>query len=104
MGEFVKMEQKIIGIILHEVSELNEQLDHKVAIENGENAGLYGLTGVLDSLGLVTLIVAVEQAIEDELGLAISLADERAMSQKNSPFRTIGTLADYIVKVSQEEA
>ncbi|AJQ26093.1 hypothetical protein [Pelosinus fermentans] len=98
------MEQKIIGIILHEVSELNEQLDHKVAIENGENAGLYGLTGVLDSLGLVTLIVAVEQAIEDELGLAISLADERAMSQKNSPFRTIGTLADYIVKVSQEEA
>lgn len=97
------MKQKIIDIILHEVSELNEQLDQKVAIENGKNAGLYGLTGVLDSLGLVTLIVAVEQAIEDELGLAISLADERAMSQKNSPFRTIGTLADYIVKVSQEE-
>jgi D-alanine--poly(phosphoribitol) ligase subunit 2 len=98
------MKKKIIDIILHEVSELNEQLDHKVAIENGENAGLYGLTGVLDSLGLVTLIVAIEQAIEDELGLVISLADERAMSQKNSPFRTIGTLADYIVKVSQEEA
>lgn len=98
------MKQKIIGIILHEVSELNEQLDNKVAVENGENAGLYGLTGVLDSLGLVTLIVAVEQAVEDELGLVISLADERAMSQKNSPFRTIGTLADYIVKVSQEEA
>lgn len=98
------MKQKIIDIILHEVSELNEQLDQKVAIENGENAGLYGLTGVLDSLGLVTLIVAIEQAVEDELGLVISLADERAMSQKNSPFRTIGTLADYIVKVSQEEA
>jgi len=98
------MKQKIIDIILHEVSELNEQLDNKVAIENGENAGLYGLTGVLDSLGLVTLIVAVEQGIEDELGLVVSLADERAMSQKNSPFRTIGTLADYIVKVSQEEA
>lgn len=98
------MKQKIIDIILHEISELNEQLDNKVAIENGENAGLYGLTGVLDSLGLVTLIVAVEQAIEDELGLTISLADERAMSQKNSPFRTIGTLADYIVKVNQEEA
>ena len=98
------MKQKIIDIILHEVSELNEQLDQKVAIENGENAGLYGLTGVLDSLGLVTLIVAIEQGLEDELGLVISLADERAMSQKNSPFRTIGTLADYIVKVSQEEA
>ena len=98
------MKQKIIEIILHEVSELNEQLDHKVAIEKGEDGGLYGLTGVLDSLGLVTLIVAIEQAVEDDLGLVISLADEKAMSQKNSPFRTIGTLADYIVKVSQEEA
>lgn len=97
------MRQKIVDVIIHEANELNEQLDKKIAIESGENAGLYGLTGVLDSLGLVTLIVAVEQAVEDELGVSISLADEKAMSQKNSPFKTIGTLADYIVKLVEEE-
>jgi len=40
-------------------------------------------------------MVAVEQAIEDELGVSVSLADERALSQRTSPYRTVGTLADY---------
>lgn len=97
------MREKVIATILQQIVELNDQLEKKISIEAGENAGLYGLGGVLDSLGLVTLIVAVEQAIEDELGETISLADEKAMSQKNSPFRTIGTLADYIVKLIQGE-
>jgi len=56
---------------------------------------LFGREGFLDSLGLVTLMVAVEQAIEDELGVSVSLADERALSQRTSPYRTVGTLADY---------
>jgi hypothetical protein len=37
----------------------------------------------------------VEQAIQDQYGIAVTLADEKALSQKNSPFKTIGTLADY---------
>jgi acyl carrier protein len=42
------------------------------------------------------LIVAVEQNIEDEFDITIILADERAMSQKHSPFRTVRSLVDYI--------
>lgn len=56
---------------------------------------LFGESGLLDSVGLVSLIVAIEQEIENDLNVSIVLADERAMSQKNSPFRSIGALADY---------
>ena len=49
---------------------------------------------ILDSMGLVTLVVGVEQAIEDELGVSVSLADARALSQRNSPYRTVGSLAN----------
>ena len=42
------------------------------------------------------MVVAVEQNIEDEFDVTITLADERAMSQQTSPFRTVGTLTDYI--------
>jgi acyl carrier protein len=56
---------------------------------------LFGRQGMLDSLGLVALVVAVEQAIQDEYGVNVNLADERALSQRHSPFRTIGALADY---------
>jgi D-alanine--poly(phosphoribitol) ligase subunit 2 len=65
----------------------------------GPDTPLLGRNGVVDSLGLVSVIVAVEQAIADELGLNVSLADERAFSQKSSPFRTVGTLAAYAAEV-----
>ena len=39
--------------------------------------------------------IEVEQAVEDELGVRISLADEKALSQRNSPYRTVKALAEY---------
>jgi acyl carrier protein len=62
----------------------------------GESTSLIGRGSLLDSLGLVTLIVDLEQRLEDEYGISLTLADERAMSQKNSPFRTVRSLADYV--------
>ena len=48
------------------------------------NTVLLGAEGILDSMGLVSLIVAVEQDVEDEFGKEITIADAKAMSQKNS--------------------
>jgi hypothetical protein len=45
---------------------------------------------------LVSLIVAIEREIEDTFGVAVTLADERALSMKASPFRSIQSLADYV--------
>ena len=47
-------------------------------------------------MGLVTFLVDLEQKIEDEFDLDITIADEKAMSLKNSPFRTVSTLKEYI--------
>ena len=58
---------------------------------------LFGREGYLDSLGLVSLVVSTEQALQDELNLTVSLADDKALSQRQSPFRTVGSLADYAV-------
>lgn len=64
---------------------------------------LFGDEGVLDSIGLVTMIVAVEQAIGDRYKLFVALADERAFSQKNSPFRTVDSLAEYAAQIVELE-
>ena len=61
----------------------------------GPDTKLFGEEGLLDSMGIVSLIVAVEQAIEDRYGASVALADERALSQSSGPYRTIRTLADY---------
>ena len=69
-----------------------------------QSTHLIGTQSVLDSLGLVTLLVDLEQKIDEEYALSLTLADERALSQKNSPFRTVNALTDYIYKLIEEKA
>lgn len=64
---------------------------------------LLGKSSHFDSLGLVNYIVDVEQALDEDLGIAVTLADERAMSQTRSPFRTVQSLTDYIMALTTAE-
>jgi len=62
----------------------------------GIDTRLFGGDSHLDSTALVSLIVEVEQQVNETYAIDIVIADDRAMSQAHSPFRTIGSLADYI--------
>ena len=56
---------------------------------------LFGQEAILDSMGLVNVIVDIESHfLEDDM--EILLTSEKAMSRKQSPFRTISTLAEFI--------
>ena len=92
----MKKRKTIENIIINAVKEINERLPKEQQISKTSKTVLFGKDGQLDSLGLVNFLVTIEQNIEDEFDVSITIADERAMSQKHSPFRTIGTLADYI--------
>ena len=63
---------------------------------------LVGPRSVLDSIHLVNLIVVTEREIEDAFGVALTLADERALSMKASPFRDVQSLADYIALLMRD--
>lgn len=89
------MRERIVEQIIKAAEEMNEQLEKKIPVELGADAPLYGRGAALDSLGLVSLVVTVEQSLADEFGIDLKLASERALAQRSSPFRTIGTLADY---------
>ncbi len=56
---------------------------------------LFGDDAVLDSMGLVNIVIDVESEFLDK-GIEISLTSEKAMSRSRSPFRTIETLVDFI--------
>lgn len=98
------MKTKVERVIFESIEEMNMGLENKIPLDKGNNTPLFGEKGVLDSLGLVNLIVVVEEKVENEFDVSVVLADERAMSQKRSPFKTIGSLADYIVVLLGEES
>ena len=56
---------------------------------------LFGGEGLLDSIGLVSVVIEVEQKLSDLAGREISLMDDRALSRSRSPFRTPRALAEY---------
>jgi acyl carrier protein len=57
---------------------------------------LFGGTEGIDSLALVQIVAELERAAEKRFGKRVVLADERAMSRRTSPFRTVGTLAELL--------
>ena len=97
------MSDKLVEMIITTANELNHEEEVSISSELNKDTPLFGENGILDSMGLVSLIVAVEQAIEESMDVSISLADEKAMSQKNSPYKTIGTLAEYAEGLIEED-
>jgi D-alanine--poly(phosphoribitol) ligase subunit 2 len=90
-------------LVLDSLKELNEQLDVDKQVELAENTVLFGRGSRLDSLGLVNLIVLVEEKANETFSASITLADERAMSQAQSPFRTVQSLSDYLLMLLKEQ-
>ena len=92
-------EEEIIEAIYEAIDDLNPLLKQEQRLEKSTQTILFGPLGKLDSMGLVSLIVATEGKIEEKFNVRLVLADEKAMSQKNSPFLSIESLANYISKL-----
>jgi acyl carrier protein len=55
-----------------------------------------GGDGGIDSLTFVNLIVAIEENIQKTLHRSVVLVNEDSMTLRERPFRTLGTLAEYV--------
>lgn len=96
------MRDEILQIILNSVTDISHTLEEPISMEQGEDCPLFGDSSMLDSITLVTLIVKIEQEIEDRFVVPIILASEKAMSRRNSPFLNIGTLTNYTLELVKE--
>lgn len=91
-----------------EIKTLIQLIEEFIANETGESiklndkSKLFGGDGPLDSMSLVSLIVEIEEFVEDNLQQAIILADEKAMSRRTSPFSRVDSLHEYINEKIQE--
>jgi D-alanine--poly(phosphoribitol) ligase subunit 2 len=83
--------------VLREAVEVFNTVHGEQQLAFAPETPLFGNGAPLSSLDLVMFLVEVESRLADRFGLEGSLSDDRAMSQQRSPFRSIGTLADYIV-------
>jgi len=90
-------------IIYPAMNELKAGTPELEALPLSPETALWGSGSTLDSLSLVTLIVSIEELLSDKLGVSIVLANERALSRRASPFRTVATLEAYIQELLDEQ-
>lgn len=88
--------EQVTALVYRAVDQINAELAGQQYLEKNPSAVLFGSGATIDSMALVSFIVAVEEQILDDLGLALTLADEKAMSMEHSPFRTLATLIDWV--------
>lgn len=92
----------VLKVIYSSIEELNFDLDERDRVAQTLESPIFGTGDSLDSLQLVNLITIIEQKLEEETGTFFSLADERAMSMDQSPFKNVATLKEYIETLINE--
>jgi acyl carrier protein len=86
---------EIERVVLDAVRNLNLARPADAQMDASPEAPLFGPDTPLDSLGLVSLLIDIEEALSDR-GFDVTLGDAKAMSRSASPFRSVPVLVAYI--------
>lgn len=89
------MRNSLLGLIRKQLEFVNEELEYEHLKSIDENTEIFGGESGIDSLSLVKVVVGLEMDIQRTFGKAILLSDEKAMSMRNSPYRTVRSLVDF---------
>lgn len=93
---------KVASLVLDCIISFNDTLPASDQIKVSEKMKLFNSESALDSLSLVNIIVDIEDRMNEEFDLDISLTDDRAMTREISPFESVDTLIDYILELVNE--
>jgi len=55
----------------------------------------------LDSVGLTTLVIQLEELIFQRYNKSVNIVSDKVFSVRNSPFSTVGTLAEFLVELME---
>ncbi len=86
---------RVVEAIFAAVDELNQLFRKSQQLAKSLDTRITG-EGSLDSLGLLNLIVLVEEKVDQAFGIAVTLADDQVLAGQADAFHTLGSLADFV--------
>ncbi|MFY7819390.1 MAG: hypothetical protein ACOVP3_00905 [Rhodoluna sp.] len=89
----------ILDIIYKALPSVNEALPPELRLQPTPSELIMGENSKIDSLGFVTLVIAIENELTDAMGSCPSLVEELAAPNIN--IRSIGELAEFLAKKHQ---
>jgi acyl carrier protein len=98
------MQAAAFELVKSVVEGISDEIGYDTLRKVSADTTLFGGTDGIDSLSLVRIVAEVEREAEEKFARRVVLADERAMSRRSSPFRTVGTLAQLLQERLAEPA
>ena len=92
------MKQPEIEAIIYQVFDNLMEQSTELELEKQQSTPLVGDGSVLDSLGLVNFLVALEQKLQDIVGSSFQIADQDLLIGEEQPLRSVETLSAYLAK------
>lgn len=86
---------EIMELVLEAMRETNLGRGEDEQLEISPEAPVFSSESTLDSLGLVGLLIDIEDALADA-GADVTINSEHAMSKARSPFRDVPALVAFI--------
>jgi acyl carrier protein len=93
---------EVTSIVVECIHQLNRSRREADRIVPTLDAPLFGEGSSLDSIGLVSLVLDLEDSFQ-ACGYELSLSDSRAMSRRQSPYRTVQSLIDFIIETMPQD-
>jgi hypothetical protein len=102
LGALAVTETEVQDLVLHAIENANvaRMPDAPLTVAD---ASLFGFGSALDSPGLVSLLIGIDDALRDR-GIEVLLSDARAMSQQRSLFRSVAALVTFIQETAQSSS
>lgn len=97
LGKMTEITKEVISLILSVLEEVIKNDNLPLPERLDTETKIIGKDGILDSLAFVSFLVLVEQRVSEKYGKAVSLTDEKAFAEQRNPFRSVDTLANYII-------
>ena len=95
----------VLEIIFKVIDEHNKLNPEELKLEKKVQTILMGSDGILDSLGLINLLVEVESKFKNDLQNNFSIIDENLFLKEKGPYSNIDNLSEYILgKLSENKS
>jgi acyl carrier protein len=97
----VSQPDDVIGLVAAAIDDINEVRAPEDRLAKALESSLLGHK--LDSLGAISLVVGIDERVQEQYGISIEPVSALAMPPAESPLRTVATLVEYVMARIGEE-
>jgi len=86
-------------IVYDTIDIVNQQLPAARRLQKSPTTVIIGPGGALDSLGVVTFVITLEDKVGEAVGASVKLLDQNMLGE-GSPLQTVGALTEFVAASS----